>query len=172
MTAFSRTVWRIERRFTLTLVVAALLTVMFGNSCMVAVNMSASLPGTVYFARRKFDVVELRTGQTVVFHVRAGLAEAFGYPPDMLWTKRIAGLPGDRVEVDAGRMVRVAERNIGKALFRSSHGTPLTPVRNGLVIPEGLVFVAGESVDSMDSRYAFFGLVPVSAVEGIVTLVL
>lgn len=77
--------------------------------------------------------------------------------------KRIGGLPGDpiRTYVDftcvAGTCYP-AEQREGRAF------APLIP---GGVIPEGMVAVFGEAPNSLDSRYASFGLVPIDKIEAV-----
>lgn len=75
------------------------------------------------------------------------------------FTKIIAGVPGDRIEVATDGLVRVGGRAIGRALPFSSKGMRLETIQPGLVPPDHF-FVAGESEDSLDSRYKIVGLVP------------
>lgn len=133
----------------------------------VGVNLGESLPGSVTLLRRNFGPGDIAPGKMVVFRIRATTARAFGYPPQALWGKIVAGMPGDRVSVDAGGNVTVGGRRVGRAKRRSSSGLPLTPVRDGLAVPEGFLFVAGTHEDSLDSRYRVFGLVEIARVVGV-----
>ena len=72
--------------------------------------------------------------------------------------KRVVGVPGDKIEV-RDRQVFVNGREIGRAKPLTRTGEPLTPIQLQ-TIPDNHVFVAGEHIDSYDSRYAEFGLVP------------
>lgn len=72
--------------------------------------------------------------------------------------KRVVGLPGDAIEI-VDRDVIVGGSRIGRAKPLTRMGDPLTPVEL-TVVPENYVFVAGDHIDSFDSRYAEFGLVP------------
>lgn len=83
--------------------------------------------------------------------------------------KRVAGVPGDRVDV-VGRRVSVAGQLIGDAKRRTSFGGPLTPAMPGLV-PPGFVFAQSDTVDSFDSRYAEFGLVSHAQILGVAHVV-
>lgn len=72
--------------------------------------------------------------------------------------KRVVGVPGDPIEV-RGREVFVNGYEVGRAKPLTRTGEPLNPVTFE-IIPDNHVFVAGEHIDSYDSRYAEFGLVP------------
>ena len=80
------------------------------------------------------------------------------------FVKRVAGTAGDRVTV-VGREVRLNGVTVATAKSASRKGEPLRPIPDQ-VIPEGFVFVVGEHIDSFDSRYFDFGLVPLSTVHG------
>jgi signal peptidase I len=76
--------------------------------------------------------------------------------------KRVAGLPGDRIELSSGRLVRngrpVAEPYVDP---RRAEGTFHGPV----TVPPGHIFVLGDNrIDSDDSR--FRGPVPIEQVMG------
>lgn len=77
--------------------------------------------------------------------------------------KRVIGVEGDTIgHTQNALIVKGTEFLLKKKL---SNGGALTPL-NANVIPAGMVFVAGEHVDSFDSRYNAFGLVPVSKIKG------
>jgi conjugal transfer pilin signal peptidase TrbI len=81
------------------------------------------------------------------------------------FTKIIAGVPGDRIEVAPDGLVLVGGRAIGRAQPFSSKGMRLEAIQPG-VVPAGHFFVAGESEDSLDSRYKIVGLVPKERLVG------
>jgi type IV secretory pathway protease TraF len=85
--------------------------------------------------------------------------------PGVLFTKIVRGLPGDAVEVAANGFVTVSGEAIGFAKPRASNGTLLEPI-SPVVIPPGYFFVAGQSEDSLDSRYKVVGLVSKEHVVG------
>lgn len=77
--------------------------------------------------------------------------------------KRVIGVEGDRISRTQNALIVK-----GKAFplkEKRSNGEALTPL-NANVIPTGMVFVAGEHIDSFDSRYNAFGLVPISTIKG------
>ena len=98
-------------------------------------------------------------GDVVVFDP----PEAVGSPVPYL--KTVRGLPGDHVEVDGKRRVRVNGEVLGVAKTHSRDGRPLKTVEPG-VIPPGRFYVHAGHVDSHDSRYAEVGLVARERVRG------
>lgn len=72
--------------------------------------------------------------------------------------KRVVGVPGDTIMV-RDRVVVVNGIEVGRAKPLTRTGKPLTPIQLQTV-PDNHVFVAGEHIDSYDSRYGEFGLVP------------
>ncbi|MDE0029367.1 MAG: S26 family signal peptidase [Deltaproteobacteria bacterium] len=91
-------------------------------------------------------------GESVVFEP----LEAVGSPVPYL--KTVHGLPGDRVEVDGNRRVRVNGKVLGIAKTHARDGRPLKITRPG-VIPPDRYYVHADHADSHDSRYAEIGLV-------------
>ena len=98
-------------------------------------------------------------GDAVVFDP----PEAVGSPVPYL--KTVRGVPGDRVEVDGRRRVRVNGRVLGAAKTHALDGRPLTMARPG-VIPPARFYVHADHVDSHDSRYAEIGLVARERIRG------
>lgn len=76
---------------------------------------------------------------------------------DIILTKRLIGLPGDKMSVH-GQIMRLNQEWQGALHKQNSQGYPLTPLKVR-TIPPGFVFVAGSHTGSLDSRYAEFGLV-------------
>lgn len=126
------------------------------------VNVSPSLPYHVvwvdYGARpQRGDLILYRfAGEDV-----PGIAQLDALP----MFKRVAGLPGDVISVEA-RVVSVGGVRIGLAKPHTLTGVPLDPIAPG-VIPEGYLFAQADSPDSFDSRYAQSGLVPQARVLGV-----
>lgn len=75
----------------------------------------------------------------------------------LILTKRLVGLPGDKISLN-GRIMRINREWQGALYTENSQGHPLNPLNVG-TIPEGFVFAAGTHSGSLDSRYAEFGLV-------------
>lgn len=125
-------------------------------------NWSASLPYYVAWLSR--DLAGLTRGDFVLYAF-AGTAVA-DYPGlrDQPFFKRVAGLPGDPIRVE-GRNVFVAGEYVGFAKFRTFDGRPLSPIAASRV-PQGFLYVAGDSIDSFDSRYEEAGLVRIASLIG------
>ncbi|KGE10476.1 peptidase S26 [Burkholderia gladioli] len=121
-------------------------------------NMSTSLPGTLYFIRKR--AFQPAIGDTIAFRWHGGAT----YPAGLTFIKHVAGVPGDVVRV-VGREVWVNQTYIGYAKPLSLAGLPLFPTSPG-VIPPGHYFVATPNPNSLDSRYAIAGTVPQSAIVG------
>ena len=115
----------------------------------VYVNVTRSLPGTLYLVDKR--VTHPSRGDTVALSWQGG----YGYATGAVLLKNVYGLPGDMIELEA-RLVKVSGRPIATALERSARGTLLQIVTPG-VVPPNHVFVATPTVDGFDSRYAIFG---------------
>jgi signal peptidase I len=115
---------------------------------------------------------------------------AFRYPEDprQTYVKRVIGLPGDRIRLEGGQVVRNGRRLVepyvqhvrtypdsDREVFPLQPGPGTTPrgrdmfarhVRNGeVVVPPGMLFALGDNRDnSADSRY--WGFVPRANVVG------
>lgn len=90
------------------------------------------------------------------------------YHRDKLFVKRLAGLPGDRIErleTPAGEMVAVNGQPLGvlKPTTRTGRALPRGPTG---VLPACRYFVFGDHRDSYDSRYADIGWVRCEQVVG------
>jgi signal peptidase I len=122
--------------------------------------------------------------------VERGDIVAFLYPEDIRQTyvKRVIGLPGDRIRLENGQLIRngcrLAEpytQHLASHPYNSLENFPITPegqttprgrdmfehhVRNGeLIVPPGMLFALGDNRDnSADSRV--WGFVPRSYVVG------
>jgi conjugal transfer pilin signal peptidase TrbI len=73
------------------------------------------------------------------------------------WTKRIAGVPGDKITVQ-NRMVYVNGEPVGYAKSVSASNTQYFPIAPQ-VIPPHYYYLQADHEDSYDSRYQSFGLV-------------
>lgn len=80
-----------------------------------------------------------------------------GFDPAVPFIKRIAGVPGDLVEVK-GDEVFVGGKSVGKAMPETRGGDPLVIIPEGVIAPDHF-FMAGETATSLDSRYAFVGYI-------------
>jgi len=77
--------------------------------------------------------------------------------PNIILTKKLIGLPGDKITLN-GQIMRINQEWQGALHTENSQGHPLRPLALR-TIPKGFVFVAGSHTGSLDSRYAEFGLV-------------
>jgi conjugal transfer pilin signal peptidase TrbI len=84
----------------------------------------------------------------------------------VLWTKRLVGVPGDRVEV-RGRQVLVNGAVVGEGLERDRLGQPIRLATLESPIPRGQYYVALPHPRSFDSRY--YGYVRGEDLRGVVT---
>ena len=89
--------------------------------------------------------------------------EAAGSPIPYL--KRVRGLPGERVEVDAERRIRLNGEFLGVAKRRALDGRALEAIKP-VVIPQDHYYVHADHVDSHDSRYEEIGLIPLERIRG------
>jgi conjugal transfer pilin signal peptidase TrbI len=122
-----------------------------------SVNLSGSLPGTLYLIHKGAAV---KKGDLLAFRWPGGAT----YPAGTPFIKRVAGVAGDRVErVDD--MFWVEGRWIGHAKPFSKAGVALQAAPGGIV-GTGEYFVATPNPDSLDSRYALTGNVRQAAVIG------
>jgi len=151
------------------------------------INQTESLPGKVFICFRgitpeRGDVVSIQNHPTIYFK-------------DIHFTKRLMGLPGDKIEIHKDtitinvkgdhaskiydtqtKTVNSCKSNcepayhkevypIGKLLQKTKEGKPLHPIKN-TIIPEGYVFVSTDHPHSFDSRYEEFGLVKQEHISG------
>jgi conjugal transfer pilin signal peptidase TrbI len=128
-------------------------------------NLTESLPDHVYLTV-KGERSPLRIGDHVTFVWHGG----GGYPAGMNFVKLVAGLPGDRITMDADRMFfregDVTHRTaLGRAKARSRTGEGLRAGRTG-AIPPGYFYAMAPHPDSLDSRYALVGWIPQAAIVG------
>lgn len=81
------------------------------------------------------------------------------------YVKKVVGVEGDEILFE-GEKIFVAGKEVGKVLSHNpSSGRFFEPI-SAQKIPKDNLFVAGTHELSFDSRYAEFGLVNVSEVEG------
>jgi conjugal transfer pilin signal peptidase TrbI len=119
-------------------------------------NQTQSLPYHAFFCIKGLKV---RRGDLVCLK-----GHESDYAGDLSLTKRLAGLPGDSIALKDGQIV-VAGRKVGRMQSHTQDGKPLHPLQSR-VVPEGMVFVAGDHPRSFDSRYGEFGLVDGGCVQG------
>ena len=126
------------------------------------VNVTPSLPYRLVWLEYG---AQPQRGDLMVFRFSGEPLPGMGYVDGVPFFKRVAGLPGDRIEVVA-RIVSVAGVRVGYAKPHTREGQRLDPIAAG-VVPEGYLFGQADSDDSFDSRYAQSGLVPMTRVVGV-----
>ena len=120
----------------------------------VRLNLSPSVPRGLYGLVAVS--APLARGTLVVLPVPAQVRHL--WPPWVPLVKPVAGVPGDVVCVEEGRL-QVHGTAYGP-LVLEAHGIPLPHIDTGCqVVPDGMVFLASQAPKSLDGRY--FGLTPV-----------
>ena len=126
------------------------------------VNVTPSLPYRLVWLEYG---AQPQRGDLMVFRFSGEPLPGMGYVDGVPFFKRVAGLPGDRIEVE-DRVVSVAGVRVGYAKPHTREGQRLDPIAAG-VVPDGYLFGQADSDDSFDSRYAQSGLVPMTRVVGV-----
>jgi len=124
-------------------------------------NLTPSLPYVLAVLERG---AHIQRGDLIVFRFAGG--EIGPYLQGQWFFKRVAGVPGDTVEVD-GRNVFVNASPVGFAKPRTRTGELLEPIVPG-PIPPGRYYVQGTHPDSFDSRYRVNGLIRAEQIIGVV----
>lgn len=106
--------------------------------------------------------------------------------PDRDTLKRVVGVPGDKIRIEAGRVFRNGQDQsveqvgasaagsacgreaAGKVIFEVCHEPPLLDQKLEVVVPEGQVFVLGDLRSRPSDPLTFHssGLVPISNMKG------
>jgi conjugal transfer pilin signal peptidase TrbI len=144
----------------LVFVICAALAMLAHRYVRIGFNETGSLKAKLFLIVR--GTVPSDRGDYVVFR---WAGQGGFYRTGMLFTKIIQGLPGESVEVGPNGLVKVSGRVIGYAKPRASNGVKLEPIEPG-PIPPGYFFVAGQSDNSLDSRYKLVGLIKQELVVG------
>lgn len=118
-------------------------------------NVTPSLPYRVVAV--DYTARNLRRGDYVVYAFEGEAVQQFPGLRRQPLFKRVVGVAGDIITV-ADRHVYVNGRDMGYAKTQTVTHLPLQPIA-AMVIPPGFFYVAGQSPDSFDSRYAISGLV-------------
>ena len=100
-----------------------------------------------------------RKGDVVIFDPPENLRAQAPY------LKRVVGLPGDTVSMDAAGEVSLNGEAVGRAKPRALDGRTLVPIAP-VTIPAGHYYLHADHADSHDSRYAEIGLVPRERILG------
>lgn len=129
----------------------------FGRSYFVALNLTESLPGTIFLVEK--DVMPQR------FELMAFRWEPnWPYPHGCIFVKKLIGLPGSIVTAE-GRNFFVDGNPVGHAKERAKSGESLEIGPVG-IIPPRHYYVAGTHPDSLDSRYLLTGWIEQNQIVG------
>lgn len=151
----------VERRVAIYIALAAGIAVL-GHWFFVAINLTHSLPGTVFLVEKG---AHPKKGELAAFVYGGGGP----YPKGAYFLKILTGEPGDTVSAqDLGKGYHaffVNGKFVGRAKPLSSTGQPLTTGPTG-ILPPGSYYMEGTSPDSLDSRYNWVGWVSNSQIVG------
>jgi len=136
--------------------------VAFANYFTFAINVSVSLPGTLYLIHKG---EKPQKGDFVAFNYTGdGL-----YQKNSRFLKRLDGIPGDVISsnepVVGYRDYFVNGNFVGRAQPKSTMGTPLQAGPTG-TIPAGHYYVTGTHPNSLDSRYYLVGWISEQQIIG------
>lgn len=128
----------------------------------IGINESPSMAAKIVFIERG---ATLKLNDPIVYEFSGKGLAGGTYMTGRRFFKRVAGFSGAQIAVSS-RNVSVNGRLIGEAKRMGTRGELLNVIPAGIV-PPGYLFVAGETPDSFDSRYAESGLVAISSVIGV-----
>jgi conjugal transfer pilin signal peptidase TrbI len=128
-------------------------------------NVTPSLPFKIVAI--DYTVRDLHRGDYVVYAFEGAAVQHFPGLRRQPLFKQVAGVTGDVVTV-VERHVYVNGRDVGYAKTHTVTRLALQPIAP-TVIPPDFFYVAGQSPDSFDSRYAISGLVARRQILGRVT---
>ena len=151
------------KRYCLVLFGLGIALLIFTHRYQVALNMTESLPGTVFLIDKKDR--EVSRERYVAFTWQG----AAPIPDGITVIKRVAGVAEDKVSVN-NRSVFINGQKVGTAKTHSRTGDPLVAISDA-IIPFGYFYASADHPDSFDSRYAKPGLIPTSAIKGRAVLI-
>lgn len=150
--------FELAKRYCFILLGLGLALMLFTSRYQLAINLTDSLPGTVFLIDKKDKAVS--RGRYVAFRWKG----AAPVPDGVTVIKRVAGIEGDQVTV-INRTVFINAQKVGIAKTHSRTGEPLTVISEA-IIPFGYFYATADHQNSFDSRYAKPGLISTSAVRG------
>lgn len=130
----------------------------FNHFAIIGINVTRSLPYHVFLTLKAPH--EPKKGEMLSFVWQGGGP----YPKGLIFTKIVAGVPGDRV-TRKERTFYVNGIEVGIAKPFSTTGIPLKAGPEG-IIPAGHYYVMTAHPDSLDSRYALTGWISQESVVG------
>lgn len=132
----------------------------FSKSYGFAINETESLPNWGFWLDKDVKGMTWRHGDYVAFVS----PDNPYYPHNMIFVKKILGVPGDVVS-HQGRDVFINGHFVGHAKERSKTGQ-VAEIGDVGVIPAGRYFVGSDHPDGLDSRYKMIGLIELKRLVG------
>lgn len=116
------------------------------------INQSQSLPQKLFLSKTPD-------------HLYRGMYVSIVHPnsPNIIIAKQVVGLPGDSISVKNSQ-VYINDIYFGDIKHLSSSGKLYNPI-SYKIIPPDYMFLSSTHVDSFDSRYEEFGLIPQNAIK-------
>ena len=137
-----------------------------------AVSTTASLKNRIFYLSHK-DAVNVKTGDYIIFSILKSKAESELPAPlvkmlkaaeDKTELKRVGCSAGEFLN-NIGNDYYCNKTYLGTAKNNALNGTVLDKYKFSGIVPQGSLFVVGDSKDSFDSRY--FGFITVKNVEAV-----
>ncbi|WP_234573580.1 conjugative transfer signal peptidase TraF [Rhodohalobacter sp. 614A] len=148
---------------------ATFLLVLWLSGPRVAINTSESLPIGIYFITQTSGK-EVGKGDLVLFYdeeINKKAAERKYIREGHMIGKRVAAVGGENIRVGPKQTTLSGIPVSGKAPRTDSKGRPMQRFLYNGVVPDGTVFLLGDTDNSYDSRY--YGFVEISKITGTLT---
>jgi signal peptidase I len=114
----------------------------------ITVTISDSVDHRIFYKQTFFDTDDIKKGSYVMAELYSELVKCC----PCLIVKRVAGVAGDLI-VSRDLDYFCNGKYLGKAKTHTMTGKPLMSYKTNGLIPDGTIFLMGDSPDSFDSRY-------------------
>lgn len=148
---------------------ATFLLVLWLSGPRVAINTSESLPIGIYFITQTSGK-EVGKGDLVLFYdeeINNKAAERKYIRAGQMIGKRVAAVGGEKIRVGPKQTMVLGRKVSGNAPLSDSYGRTMQRFLYDGVVPDGSVFLLGDTDNSYDSRY--YGFVEISKIRGTLT---
>ena len=138
-------------------------------SSQLAINTSASLP-VGFYLQKKYDSGSLRKGDIILFY--DDKINAIAYKRGYIRRgeqigKRVAAVEGDSININALKTVILGKIISKNTPIKDSKKRPMDLFQYKGVVPQGSIFLIGDTSNSFDSRY--YGFVNKEKITAILT---